>query len=192
MKVLLVASSLPELEGITCPHTHVVGVGKLQAALHAYRAIESEKPDLVVCVGTARALDPSLHIGDIVTATSVWQHDVDLTRFGLLAGELPNGRGGVVGEIACNPFPGLPAGRCASGDVFVTRPYQESHPQLSGSLFCDMESYGVAYAAKELDTDIMVVRSISDDSCGHRAKRSPEFIRKANEQLDHLLSHIAE
>ncbi|MDD7200828.1 MAG: 5'-methylthioadenosine/S-adenosylhomocysteine nucleosidase [Sphaerochaetaceae bacterium] len=192
MKLLVVAASSWELAGITCPLTRVVGVGKLQAAVYTYRAIESEKPDLVVCVGTARALDPSLRIGDIVTATSVWQHDVDLTRFGLLSGELPNGRGGVVGEIACHPFPGLPAGRCASGDVFVTRPYQESHPQLSGSLFCDMESYGIAFAAKELDTGIMIVRSISDDSCGHRPKRYHAFIRKANEQLDHLLSHIAE
>lgn len=192
MKLLVVSASSLELAGIETGETRVVGVGKLQAALHTAQAIGEVRPVLVVCIGTARALDPSLKVGDLVCASSVWQHEVDLCRFGLKEGELPNENGGVLGELSCLPVGSLACGRCASGDVFVTRPYQEAHPQLSGSLFCDMESYGVAYAASQAKCKVSVIRVISDDSYGHRAKHYATLVREANKRIERILSHISQ
>ena len=183
MKLLVVAASSLELAGIETGEKRVVGVGKLQAALHTAQAIGEVRPELVVCIGTARALDPSLKVADLVCASCVWQHDVDLCRFGLKAGELPNGNGGVLGELSCLPVGSLACGRCASG---------EAHPQLSGSLFCDMESYGVAYAASRTKCNVSVIRAISDDSYGHRTKHYATLVREANKRIERILSHISQ
>ncbi len=188
--MLVVASSIRELEGIGNGEGRVIGVGKANAALYTASAIGELHPDLVVLVGTARALDSALRIGDVVSARSVWQHDVDLRSFGFARGEIPGPGGEAVGELDCLPVEGTHIGRCASGDVFVTRSYQDSHPELASSLFCDMESYAVALSCRFHGIPCMVLRVISDDWYGHRPRHWGSFLEEANKQIGQILLHL--
>ena len=51
--------------------------GKVAAAIAATTLILQDHVDLVVVIGTAGAVDAGLHVGDIVVATSLLQHDLD-------------------------------------------------------------------------------------------------------------------
>lgn len=54
------------------------GAGKVNAAIIATLLIGEFKPSVILFSGTAGAVDPALHPGDVVIGASVAQHDVGL------------------------------------------------------------------------------------------------------------------
>ncbi|MBX3358215.1 MAG: 5'-methylthioadenosine/adenosylhomocysteine nucleosidase [Phycisphaeraceae bacterium] len=52
-------------------------IGKVAAAATATDLILTHRPDVLVFIGVAGALDPSLRIGDIVIGRTLYQHDLD-------------------------------------------------------------------------------------------------------------------
>lgn len=63
-------------------------IGKVNAAIAAELLIGRHGVDLIVNIGSSGAVSPELDIGDLVLATEAVQHDVDLSGFGLLRGEV--------------------------------------------------------------------------------------------------------
>lgn len=56
-------------------------VGKVASAIATTHLILDYHVDMILFIGTAGALDPSLNIGDIVIANSLIQHDLDARPF---------------------------------------------------------------------------------------------------------------
>lgn len=56
-------------------------IGKVAAAAAAVHLILEYKVDLIIFIGVAGAIDPSLNIGDIIVADSLIQHDMDARPF---------------------------------------------------------------------------------------------------------------
>src|SRR5581483_337627 len=65
--LLVVAAYAPELVGLD---GKAVGIGLVDAAAGTARAIAETRPDRLVLVGTAGALDAKLAIGDVLVARS--------------------------------------------------------------------------------------------------------------------------
>lgn len=199
MSRMLVAASEMELEGIQTNIPKVVlGVGKVQSTARAMKAIGQMRPSEVIMVGYAGAVADGLAIGDAFQAETVLQYDIDLTRFKLKRCVVPSGDGtSSLGELTLqkdNLLP-LPWGRFGTADLFLLRPYLESHPFLKDelSLTCaDMESYGLAYACVLYGIPCRILRVISDDSKGHRPKDFVRFRQDASVLFSSLLSKIPE
>ncbi len=56
-------------------------IGKVAAAATAVHLILKYDVDLIIFVGVAGAIDPSLNVGDVVVANSLIQHDMDARPF---------------------------------------------------------------------------------------------------------------
>ena len=64
-------------------------IGKVNAAITATLMIEKFKASKLLFTGVAGSLDESLKIGDMLYATSLVQHDLDITAFGHPYGFVP-------------------------------------------------------------------------------------------------------
>lgn len=207
---LVVASSPRELEGfltkadILTYHLEKsylvtsVGVSQVQSALNAMKAIIEHQPRRVLMVGYAGAIDPSLQIGDCILATEIIQYELDLRSFGLKRGETfgraPNE---ILGKLPLfvPPNEGAILAKGGSSDRFLLRPWREANPYLTDELalgFSDMESYGVALAAKMQGIACTVCRVISDDGQGRRPKNYKTFCQSANQKFVEVLYSLLE
>ena len=207
---LVVASNGGELEGFLTKvgeqaeykgKTYLlatIGVSQVQSALKALASIIEHQPKRVLLVGYAGGIDPDLSIGDCILATEVVQYELDLRAFGLKRGEtlssVPNE---VLGELSLcvPPYDEATLARGGSSDRFLLRPWREANPYLIEELdlgFSDMESYGVALAAKMQGIPCTVCRVISDDAKGHRPKNYKKFCLAANQMFVEVLYSLLE
>lgn len=207
---LVLASSRVELEGfltncgeVVCHKgrsylLETIGVSQVQSALNAMEAILKHQPRSVLLVGYAGGIDPSLSIGDCVLASEVLQYELDLRAFGLKRGEtfkrVPNE---ILKEIPLHvpPHEGATLARGGSSDRFLLRAWREANPWLVDELdlgFSDMESYGVALAAKMHSIPCTVCRVISDDAQGRRPKDYKKFCLQANQKFVEVLYSLLE
>lgn len=91
MKILIVAASLPEIDGFikqyaytsennlffltkdhnsSLPDILITGVGMVQTVFHLTKILHSEKYDLIINVGIAGSFNRSLHLGQLVEIVS--------------------------------------------------------------------------------------------------------------------------
>ena len=207
---LVVASNGGELEGfLTKPGKKAyhngksyllttIGVSQVQSALNTMKAIIEHQPKHVLLVGYAGGIDADLSIGDCVLATEVLQYELDLRAFGLKRGEtlsrIPNE---VLGPLPLfvPPYEKAFLAKGGSADRFLLRPWREANPWLVDDLdlgFSDMESYGVALAAKMHGLPCTICRVISDDAKGHRPKSYKKFCLEANQMFVEVLYSLLE
>ena len=66
-------------------------IGKVNSALTASTMIEKFEIDILLFSGVAGAINSNLHIGDLIIATKLCQHDLDITAFGHPFGYVPEG-----------------------------------------------------------------------------------------------------
>lgn len=66
-------------------------IGKVNASLTASTLIEKFGATKLLFSGVAGAVNPSLKIGDLIVATKLAQHDLDITAFGHPHGFVPEG-----------------------------------------------------------------------------------------------------
>ncbi len=207
---LVVASNATELEGFLTKGgevgvytgktylTATIGVSQVQSALNALQAIITHTPKRLLLVGYAGGIDPTLSIGDCVLATEVIQYELDLRCFGLKRGEtLGRAPNEMLGELSLfvPPFAKAIPARGGSSDRFLLRPWREANPWLVDELdlgFSDMESYGVALAAKMQGIPCTVCRVISDDDKGRRPKSYQKFCLSANQIFVEVLYSLLE
>lgn len=209
-EVLVLAATKYELEGVLTKlgepihigeHSVVgvcTGVGKVQSALAALKALYVHTPRLVVLLGYAGALDPCLDIADLVVATKVVQYDLDLRAFGLQRGQTFDGGGKIVPASIDLYAPDLNGSKkvvLGTADRFLLRSYREQNPYLTEELglgASDMEGFGIAQACVMRAIPCAILRVISDDAKGHRPKDFKRFVRQANERLRDGLLQLLE
>ena len=70
-----------QLSGVPCVVAQS-GIGKVAAAVCAQTMILRYAPDVILCEGVAGGIGPNVHIGDLVIATALVQHDMDTSALG--------------------------------------------------------------------------------------------------------------
>ncbi len=160
------------------------GIGKVNAAIHTQFMIDHTSPELVINVGVAGGLSNTVTFGDVVIATSLIQHDVDVSAFGLPIGQIPRMD---VFDFPCaidllsdidttkiNDFK-IHYGKILSGDQFIddeTKAIQlEDHFKALG---VEMEGAAIAQVCHVNNIQVMVIRSISD-MAGIKSKATHSF-----------------
>jgi adenosylhomocysteine nucleosidase len=149
------------------------GIGKVASALAAGILIQAYNPDLVINSGSAGGFAPELNVGDIVVATNLIQHDVNLTHFGYELGQ-PAGMPAVfemqkdwqtqalsqVRQIGIHGMKGL----IISGDAFIGTDEQSAQlmSAFPTAVAVEMEGAAIAQVCHILQTDCLVIRAISD------------------------------
>ncbi len=168
------------------------GVGKVAAAMAAELLVVGHGATRLVNTGVAGAIDPTLHVGDMVVSTDCVHHDVDAGAIGYPPGQLPelevlsfpaDGELASLAAAACAevaPEARCVRGRVASGDQFVGD--EATHARVRsqfGAACCEMEGGPIAQVAWTNEVPFVVVRCISDGADDGSAVDYPAFERMA-------------
>ena len=147
-------------------------IGKVFSTLTASTMIQHFGCDRLLFSGVAGAISPTLKVGDLIIATKLSQHDLDITAFGHPFGFVPEGAVFVetdkalvaLGkEVASEMGKTVQEGTIATGDQFVAN---EERKNWIGSTFnadaLEMEGASVAVVCDALNIPFFILRAISD------------------------------
>ncbi len=183
-------------------------IGKVFASLTAGVMIERYGAKTLLFSGVAGAINPKLQIGDLITATSLCQHDVDITAFGHPNGFIPEGKVfiksdkkllAISKEVAKELNKKLFEGVIATGDQFVANPDRKDWIEKTFNADAiEMEGASVAVVCDSLNVPFFILRSISDaadmdagfnfdEFLNSSAKNSADFIFSMLDRLDDQL-----
>lgn len=155
------------------------GIGKVNAAVCTQTMILEYKPDRIINSGIAGSTSDKIHIGNIVIAENVVQHDFDTTVIGdeLATLFLPDNTS--IKYIPCDTLlfnelkktcSGLSdidfiTGTIATGDQFIGSKEKRYMINKSiGAIACEMEGGSIGQVCYINKTPFCILRSISDDS----------------------------
>ena len=147
-------------------------IGKVFSTLTAATMIEHFGAQKLLFSGVAGAISDQLKVGDLIVATKLSQHDLDITAFGHPYGYVPEGAVYVEAdkemiqlakEVASEMGQALKEGVIATGDQFVAN---EERKNWIGSTFgayaLEMEGASVAVVCDALKVPFFILRAISD------------------------------
>ena len=167
-------------------------IGKVYASLTAATMIEKFGADMLLFTGVAGGINPKLKIGDLIAATQLCQHDLDITAFGHPHGYVPEGAVYVkpsrellqiAKEVAYEKGIDLIGGIIATGDQFIA---DESKKEWIKSTFdadaLEMEGAAVAVVCDAFDIPFFVMRSISDTAGDEAVEDFDEFLKHASQR----------
>ncbi|QAR31206.1 5'-methylthioadenosine/adenosylhomocysteine nucleosidase [Ornithobacterium rhinotracheale] len=165
------------------------GVGKVSAAVATTLLIDHYQPDLIINTGTAGGLQ-NVRVGDIILATEVRHHDVDLTGFGYELGQqsqmpaafIPAETFRQKAEDLVQQKTGQAAhGLIVSGDAFINDPekfawIKENFPDAKA---VEMEAAAIAQVCHQMNTPFIIQRAISDIAGEGNTQSFDQFVKKA-------------
>ncbi len=180
-------------------------IGKVFSTLTASTLIQKFGCDTLLFSGVAGGINPDLKIGDLIVASKLSQHDLDITAFGHPYGYVPGGQVYVNTDEKLKNIALLVAkennikiieGIIATGDQFVC---DEKRKEFIETTFnadaLEMEGASVAVVCDALNVPCLILRAISDTAdmdaefnfdkfLETSAKKSAEFIFKLITKLN--------
>lgn len=174
------------------------GIGKVQAAMTATIMVERFAPSALINTGSAGGIGSGMKVGDVVLSSGVAYHDVDVTAFNYLPGQLPQrpqifeADAKLVDAIAqAAVTTGLVAhtGLIVSGDQFIASDAQIAaikaiYPQV---LAAEMEGAAIGQVAAAYGLPFVVIRAMSDTADDHAAVSFDEFVVDAGKRSAAML-----
>jgi adenosylhomocysteine nucleosidase len=185
------------------------GIGKVSSAVGCAALIDHYKPSLVINTGSAGGMDADQSIGDVVIASALVYHDVDLTAFGYAPGQLPGQSQTfsvrenymaeaerAIDELKAEKV--LPAtvnhrrGLIGSSDTFmhdaeVIGRVKTAFPAIAA---VDMEAASIAHTGALFGIDVMVIRALSDIAGADSAVKFDEFLAVASTHSAEIVRRI--
>ena len=147
-------------------------IGKVFSTLTATTMIQHFGAKKLLFSGVAGAISSTLHVGDLIVATKLSQHDLDITAFGHPFGYVPEGAVFVEANkeliamskiVASEMGKTVQEGIIATGDQFVAN---EDRKNWIGDTFkadaLEMEGGSVAVVCDALSVPFFILRAISD------------------------------
>ena len=176
-------------------------IGKVFSTLTSATMIEHFGCDRLLFSGVAGAVSPDLKVGDLVVATKLSQHDLDITAFGHPFGYVPEGEvcistdvglRNIAKDIAKLKGLTLKEGVIATGDQFVAN---EERKNWIGTTFdadaLEMEGASVAVVCSALNVPFFILRAISDSADMDASFNFDEFLESsAKISADFVLSMV--
>ena len=181
------------------------GIGKVAASVATTVMIDRFSPDYVVNSGSAGGFDTELEIGDVVIATGVQHHDVDVTHFGYKLGQVY----GMPDVYPCDvsmvdaavnaaenvTHTNIKKGLVCTGDSFIG--CDDAAARLRGLIpemsAVEMEGAAIGQTCFMLDTPFLVIRSLSDIAGKESTVSFSEYLEQAGKHSAELvMAMIAE
>jgi len=147
-------------------------IGKVFSTLTATTMCEHFGAQKLLFSGVGGAISSKLKVGDLIVATKLAQHDLDITAFGHSFGYVPEGAVYVEAdkklislskEVASEMGKSVQEGIIATGDQFVA---DEKRKNWIGETFgadvLEMEGASVAVVCDALNVPFFILRAISD------------------------------
>lgn len=146
------------------------GIGKVNAAYELTKAIQQQKPSLIINLGTAGS--NYFAKGEVICCTKFVQRDMDVRGLGFELYETP--LSGVPPLLAYGlEMDGLKVGICGTGDSF-----EMSHSETIYNVV-DMEAYSLALIAMKENIPFLCLKYISDGADDNAAEDWTEQVHKA-------------
>jgi adenosylhomocysteine/aminodeoxyfutalosine nucleosidase len=165
-------------------------IGKVFSALTATIMIEKFGCEKLLFSGVAGAINPTLKIGDLIIATKLCQHDIDITAFGHPFGFIPESQTHCTNidkdllDIAKNVAKELKLdvklGTIATGDQFIS--CNDKKHFIKKTFKADaleMEGGSVAVVCNSLDIPFFILRAISDTADGDAGMDFDKFLENS-------------
>ena len=168
------------------------GVGKVNAAVTAQTMILKYNPSVIINIGDAGGIAPSLKIGDIVVADKVCEHDMDTTAVGDEPGyitgidtvymhcdsEISN----IISQCAKDMGLHTVRGTIATGDIFVAENSVRNRiSQLFNGVAAEMEGGSIGHVCVMNNVPFAILRAMSDCANDDSKVDFPVFAGKAAE-----------
>ncbi|MFK8301481.1 5'-methylthioadenosine/adenosylhomocysteine nucleosidase [Capnocytophaga stomatis] len=165
------------------------GIGKVSASVGTTLLIEHFQPDMIINTGTAGGLGTS-SVHDIILASEVRHHDVDVTAFGYEIGQqaqmpaayLPDDKWFQLAKSVAEKHSNqLHCGLVVSGDSFISDPkrlkqIENTFPKAKA---VEMEAAAIAQTCYLLKTPFIMLRAISDKAGEGDASSYEKFVVEA-------------
>ncbi|WDL74991.1 5'-methylthioadenosine/adenosylhomocysteine nucleosidase [Helicobacter winghamensis] len=164
-------------------------IGKVHSALTASTMILHFGCERIIFNGVAGGINPSYKIGDLVLASKLCQHDVDITIFGHPFGYFSEGKvftesdsvlNGLAKAVAKENGINLYEGIIATGDQFIgSKERKEWIKKEFNADAIEMEGASVAVVCDNLNTPLCVIRAISDNAGDEALVSYEEFLESS-------------
>tara|TARA_Y100001960_G_scaffold333722_1_gene440531 strand:- start:4485 stop:5192 length:708 start_codon:yes stop_codon:yes gene_type:complete len=166
------------------------GIGKVNAAVGTTILLENFKPKCVINTGSAGGFDKELNIGDVVISNEVCYHDVDVTAFDYVMGQIPQMPATfkadenlikVAQELDTLKEVKTVTGLIATGDIFMHNPekVEETRKHFPTMQACEMEAAAIAQTCHRYGTPFIIFRSLSDIAGKESNISFPEYVKTA-------------
>jgi len=168
----------------------VCGEGKVNAAMCTQAMIMEYAPDLIVNTGVGGGLADGLKIGDVVVASAVVEHDMDMSPLGYPIGfvggvnrtEMPCDKKTADLLERCTRELNIPCRRgiVASGDQFISSDEKKAFlVRTFNASVCEMEGAAIGHVCIRNGVPFGVLRSVSDSGDDKAPMSFPEFAELA-------------
>jgi adenosylhomocysteine/aminodeoxyfutalosine nucleosidase len=175
-------------------------IGKVFSAITATTMVLKYQIGALIFSGVAGGIDPRLKIGDLVIATSLCQHDVDLTPFGHPPGYIPGGEVCYPTDLTLRRI-GVEAARelgvpflegvIASGDQFIQDPARKREIwEQFQAVAIEMEGAAVGKVCWSFEIPFLVIRAISDSAGEGAAADFDKFLEESSWKSAQLVEKI--
>lgn len=184
--------------------TAVAGVGKVNAAVCTQTMLLRYAPTAVINTGVAGGIGEGVHIGHIVLASSVVQHDVDTSPLGDPKGfvsgidlvHIPTSERltSLLADAAQDmDDTTVHTGVTVTGDQFINDSKTLNHlKETFGGIACEMEGGSIGQVCYLNGVDFAVVRAISDNANDDSHMDYSKFVGIAAEKSISLLCRFLE
>ena len=178
------------------------GIGKVNAAISTTLLLSQFQPEYVINIGSAGGFDPELRVGDVVISDQVVHHDVDVTAFGYVMGQVPNMPATYAAntDLVNQAKKALQAvtqvqakvGLIGTGDSFMNDPVRvEAVRAIFPKLVAvEMEAAAVAQVCFKFGTPFVVVRSLSDIAGKESPQSFEEYLQVAAENSSLMIQQM--
>lgn len=164
-------------------------IGKVFSTLTAATMIEHFGCDKLLFSGVAGGINPKLKIGDLIVATKLSQHDLDITAFGHPMGFVPGGSVFVEAdkeliklskEVAKELNKTVIEGVIATGDQFIhDSAVKDNIVKHFNADALEMEGASVAVVCSALNIPFFILRAISDTADTDASFSFDEFMESS-------------
>ena len=177
-------------------------IGKVFASLTASTLIQKFSCDSLLFSGVAGAINPNLNIGDLIVATKLCQHDLDITAFGHPFGFVPGGKVFIESSkelldlaknVAKNENLKVIEGIIATGDQFIhSNATKEFIEKTFKADALEMEGASVAVICDALNIPFFILRAISDSANMDAGFDFDEFLQSSAKISSNYLVKIVD
>jgi len=164
-------------------------IGCAFSTLTASILLEHFKCEKLLFSGVAGAINDKLNIGDLIYATKLAKHDLDITVFGHPHGFVPEGKVfiypdsdliDISKDVASSKSIDIKGGVIATGDQFIhSSEKKEWIKETFNADAIEMEGYSVALVCDALKVPFFILRAISDSANSDASFDFDEFLEKS-------------
>jgi adenosylhomocysteine nucleosidase len=177
------------------------GIGKVNAAMGTTILLERFAPEFIINTGSAGGFSSSLEVGDVVVSSEVVHHDVDVTAFDYVYGQVP----GMPPTFKSDPNLVARAmhaiesmdingeiGLIATGDSFMEDPERVKNvrTKFPNMIASEMEAAAIAQVCHQYGCPFVVIRALSDIAGKESSISFDAFLENAAKNASEMIMHM--